>query len=107
MIRRPPRSTLFPYTTLFRSVVPRHHHLGARRQLTAARHVGGPEVKLRPIPGEERRVPPAFFLGQHVHLALELGVRGDRGGVGEHLAPPHPFPPCAPPPHPPVFPRPP
>src|SRR5690348_17694041 len=26
MIRRPPRSTLFPYTTLFRSVLgPRHH----------------------------------------------------------------------------------
>src|SRR5256885_6301624 len=24
MIRRPPRSTLFPYTTLFRSVSPRH-----------------------------------------------------------------------------------
>src|SRR3712207_7437564 len=31
MIRRPPRSTLFPYTTLFRS---RHdaQHLGARQQ---------------------------------------------------------------------------
>src|SRR3712207_8534741 len=28
MIRRPPRSTLFPYTTLFRSVVEiAHHHL--------------------------------------------------------------------------------
>src|SRR3712207_7361926 len=26
MIRRPPRSTLFPYTTLFRSHVPRPHH---------------------------------------------------------------------------------
>src|SRR3712207_8486131 len=25
MIRRPPRSTLFPYTTLFRSVIDRHH----------------------------------------------------------------------------------
>src|SRR3712207_7605030 len=25
MIRRPPRSTLFPYTTLFRSVVAEHH----------------------------------------------------------------------------------
>src|SRR2546426_11208920 len=25
MIRRPPRSTLFPYTTLFRSVEPRRH----------------------------------------------------------------------------------
>src|SRR3712207_7252154 len=27
MIRRPPRSTLFPYTTLFRSILPlRYHH---------------------------------------------------------------------------------
>src|SRR5437588_3690012 len=25
MIRRPPRSTLFPYTTLFRSIIERHH----------------------------------------------------------------------------------
>src|SRR2546430_1905232 len=30
MIRRPPRSTLFPYTTLFRSVF--HHHALRRRQ---------------------------------------------------------------------------
>src|ERR1051325_11824176 len=30
MIRRPPRSTLFPYTTLFRSRLPlgRHQHVG-------------------------------------------------------------------------------
>src|SRR5258708_19486804 len=27
MIRRPPRSTLFPYTTLFRSVAADDHHL--------------------------------------------------------------------------------
>src|SRR5258707_14229654 len=38
MIRRPPRSTLFPYTTLFRSVVERDnvgssHGLGSRCQL--------------------------------------------------------------------------
>src|SRR5690349_22154014 len=26
MLRRPPRSTLFPYTTLFRSVLSRHYH---------------------------------------------------------------------------------
>src|SRR5438132_3696978 len=39
MIRRPPRSTLFPYTTLFRSALPeledprrRIHHLPARGQ---------------------------------------------------------------------------
>src|SRR2546425_9158025 len=43
MIRRPPRSTLFPYTTLFRSVVPRHRlcrgagHVWHRREI--ARHL--------------------------------------------------------------------
>src|SRR2546426_3824164 len=31
MIRRPPRSTLFPYTTLFRSRVDRDGRLGDRR----------------------------------------------------------------------------
>src|SRR6266496_1965100 len=30
MIRRPPRSTLFPYTTLFRSPTPDHHTVRAR-----------------------------------------------------------------------------
>src|SRR5688500_19306271 len=35
MIRQPPRSTLFPYTTLFRSEGDRHHHL---RLLRAAKH---------------------------------------------------------------------
>src|SRR5256885_8430984 len=32
MIRRPPRSTLFPYTTLFRSSVPHRRHRGADRR---------------------------------------------------------------------------
>src|SRR5256885_9001693 len=36
MIRRPPRSTLFPYTTLFRSV---HDHADALRRLLAERQV--------------------------------------------------------------------
>src|SRR3712207_7560208 len=31
MIRRPPRSTLFPYTTLFRSRAPRVARVGGRR----------------------------------------------------------------------------
>src|SRR5947209_16699941 len=33
MIRRPPRSTLFPYTTLFRSVVQRHVATGVAGSL--------------------------------------------------------------------------
>src|SRR5256885_5480709 len=43
MIRRPPRSTLFPYTTLFRS----RHRAGPRRQ-----------VRLRPAPDGD--IHPAF-----------------------------------------------
>src|SRR6185369_16199865 len=39
-----------------------------------------------PVVVEERRVTAALFLGEHVHLALELRVRGDRAGLGEHLA---------------------
>src|SRR2546422_9696001 len=41
MIRRPPRSTLFPYTTLFRSpgrylvYMPTIHHIGVSRKITS------------------------------------------------------------------------
>src|SRR5258706_16164087 len=44
MIRRPPRSTLFPYTTLFRSLVERADQIGARvrqREAAAAANVLG------------------------------------------------------------------
>src|SRR2546421_5969575 len=36
MIRRPPRSTLFPYTTLFRSQVDERHHAVAQHDRLAA-----------------------------------------------------------------------
>src|SRR5262249_62275091 len=85
-------------------VVPRHHHLGALGQLAAPGHIGRPEVKLRPVPREERRVPPPLVLGEHVHLALELGVRGDRGGLWGDLPPPPPPAPWGPPKDPPVVP---
>src|SRR2546422_4435163 len=41
MIRRPPRSTLFPYTTLFRSV-PEKSHRGAWDGSSDARWASGP-----------------------------------------------------------------
>src|SRR2546425_7745403 len=46
MIRRPPRSTLFPYTTLFRSVTARTRHVrhspgGVWRAPAGAEPVGG------------------------------------------------------------------
>src|SRR3712207_9059857 len=53
MIRRPPRSTLFPYTTLFRSLI-------LRRQVRGVEQVAVPAAELRrrdaledeePVPG--------------------------------------------------------
>src|SRR2546429_6508045 len=59
MIRRPPRSTLFPYTTLFRSNTDRRHaHLRLRSESGAAAHPaagGSPEARARP----HRGLPPA------------------------------------------------
>ena len=66
-------------------VVSRHHHLHARRQLHVPGHVRRPEIKLRPVAREKRRVPPAFFLRQHVRFRLELRVRRDRSRLGQHL----------------------
>src|SRR3712207_7533259 len=40
MIRRPPRSTLFPYTTLFRSLGAQHAERGAQRRGREARGRG-------------------------------------------------------------------
>src|SRR2546427_3047754 len=47
MIRRPPRSTLFPYTTLFRSVVDAlRQHVGAEAAATfSASRVGVPDAE--------------------------------------------------------------
>src|SRR3989442_7169538 len=67
-------------------VVARHHHLGALWQLHLAGHVRGADVELRAVALEERRMPAALFLGEDVDLRVELGVRFDRAGLGQHLA---------------------
>src|SRR2546422_3975157 len=50
MIRRPPRSTLFPYTTLFRSLhlcrIEHLEQLRVQRRRRLARHSGGPDQAL-------------------------------------------------------------
>src|SRR6059036_2481647 len=70
-------------------VVPRHHHLHSRRQLHRPRHVRRPQVKLRPIPLEERGMAPPFLLREHVHLALKLRVRRDAPRLRQHHPPLH------------------
>src|SRR5437667_3204767 len=72
-----------------RRIVHRHHHLHPARQRAHPRHVRRPKIKLRPVPVEERRVPPPLVLAQHVHLRLELLVGFDRVRLGQHLPPLH------------------
>src|SRR2546430_10126765 len=47
MIRRPPRSTLFPYTTLFRSSRPEHPYVADELACDRNRQVTSPHVDTR------------------------------------------------------------
>src|SRR3989449_3146843 len=69
MIRRPPRSTLFPYTTLFRSLFDDPVDTGIERGYS----VGLGEV-------EGRRPPQAPSVG-YPGAPLTEGERGSRGGA--------------------------
>src|SRR2546427_6435535 len=67
MIRRPPRSTLFPYTTLFRSQLFRRHH--AELATLAGRH---------PLLHElARAVDLGVGLGDDEPLFLQRGDRSE------------------------------
>src|SRR5258708_14807017 len=48
MIRRPPRSTLFPYTTLFRSDFPPHEHRAHGAEPVVVHCAGGFQSRGRP-----------------------------------------------------------
>src|SRR3712207_8288413 len=74
MIRRPPRSTLFPYTTSFRSGQAVRDH-GARRA-----------QEQRGLPGSARRLQAH---AAHARLAAEVQLPGwgDAAGVDGHESP--------------------
>src|SRR2546429_6309172 len=57
MIRRPPRSTLFPYTTLFRSHRVLHHHDGGIHDETKVQRAQTHEIrsKAESLHREERK----------------------------------------------------
>ena len=67
-------------------VIARHAHLGAFRQGDDAGHVGGTEVELRTIVGEEGSVTAAFVLGQDVDLSLKDVVGVHSAGLSQNLA---------------------
>src|SRR2546429_7846426 len=70
MIRRPPRSTLFPYTTLFRSSQALGANAGTAR--TAAGFAAGDGEAL-----DKSRAG-----GRHLRFALDTGDHGPGGGFG-------------------------
>src|SRR6266850_7417733 len=109
MIRRPPRSTLFPYTTLFRSLLGAAGHVehvlgerGAQREISRAlggTHPGAVRVPddglvghpaavgvVRVALAQQQQVPPTALVDQQDLLAvLELIQRHrswDPGGTG-------------------------
>src|SRR5260221_3193170 len=77
MIRRPPRSTLFPYTTLFRSV--RHTLDKARRADIALIGVGDVSV-------DSNMARMGWFSAQEISDARRAGTVGDMMRSEEHTS---------------------
>src|SRR3712207_8168000 len=79
MIRRPPRSTLFPYTTLFRSqktFVGEVRQLIRRPELVEERHADAPG---HPLSRVVRQVPaPAQEGFDHLYLAFRQDRKSTR-----------------------------
>src|SRR3712207_9011084 len=72
MIRRPPRSTLFPYTTLFRSASRRYyiicfHHGRNRAEANSRIATGGPGEFGDQYLGTWTEATPNTFRKTHVH----------------------------------------
>src|SRR3712207_7772113 len=70
MIRRPPRSTLFPYTTLFRSAQLRHALERGDRQVSAG------SVRIEDVAGEVE-VPATVRVLEGVRIDREALVGGE------------------------------
>src|SRR2546421_4572302 len=91
MIRRPPRSTLFPYTTLFRSCRSVRGHAPVRRARRARLHLRAARPRDRALPARHSRTrgrdldarPPPARVAPHPPLVAS-GLRRACGGDRLH-----------------------
>src|SRR5256885_12625295 len=73
MIRRPPRSTLFPYTTLFRSLLGRVHvALAAHDELGAAHGAVAPDLGVVAVVADDRSEEHTSELQSPCNLVCRL-----------------------------------
>src|SRR3989441_10047809 len=91
MIRRPPRSTLFPYTTLFRSVPDAH----LRDSMGLEMRAGGPQLVQRGSDPQRDVIEPGALrrrsgrVGAHLHhrdVVMILARREEGHGPSEVAA---------------------
>src|SRR5438874_5247497 len=98
MIRRPPRSTLFPYTTLFRSGLPvrdgglpgRDHPVVAHRAGCARRRAPPPHQPLRDrkstrLNSSHVEISYAVFCLKKKKLSLASGKEGQNVGLAARI----------------------
>src|SRR2546422_2244749 len=80
MIRRPPRSTLFPYTTLFRSLPVSSHHTAAAES-RASLLLSGPRHSLSNDRSEEH----TSELQSRLHLVCRLLLEKKKNNIGLNI----------------------
>src|SRR5260370_15822534 len=84
MIRRPPRSTLFPYTTLFRSIVAAASTVGVLSGAVIAASAGAASASTIPKGYVQRSEEHTSELQSHLNVVCRLRLQKTQGQVWEH-----------------------
>src|SRR2546429_4249824 len=86
MIRRPPRSTLFPYTTLFRSFTPQKIAVALTKAFLAVRGAQGAASASVRETVDERSEEHTSELQSRLHLVCRLLLEKKKKTTNQHQA---------------------
>src|SRR5256885_13926255 len=85
MIRRPPRSTLFPYTTLFRSQFLGHFGIETYHRIRPAELAAHPTTEPYPMQSSEVSVRPTGGIFDHTACAYHSSRPQGNAGIVKGL----------------------